>query len=95
VALFPSASWDEFQAEVASILRIAPDAVRRDCELIDGLAADSVALAEIVAYVVVDCGVSDVAADLESIEWEGVTAGDLYRACQVGTAEGLTSRRPR
>jgi acyl carrier protein len=79
-----SPSWEEFSEMLAEVLPESAENLKPEMLLIDDLGADSVALAEIVAFLVLDCGVMSVTEELESRDWTVVTAGQLYQECFTG-----------
>jgi acyl carrier protein len=74
-------TWEQFQSQLVEILDTQAAAVEEDARLIEDLGADSVALAEIATFLLLDCGLESLADDLDRRDWEGVTAGQIYREC--------------
>lgn len=72
-------SWSEFAASIGEILNLPEASVSPDARLVEDLGADSVALAELVAFLLLDCGMEELAQDLDRRDWRGITAGDVYR----------------
>lgn len=74
----PYLTKDAWIASVAEIGDLDLSAVTSDARLVEDLGFDSVAVAELVVYLVVDCDMEPIAENLESRTWTSVTVGDLY-----------------
>lgn len=71
-------SWQEFAAEVDAILDAPSQDIDPNAYLVEDLGADSVALAEIITFLLLDCGMKSLADDLDRRDWNGVTIGQIY-----------------
>lgn len=79
-------AWDEFAAAVAEIAQQPPDRVTRDARVIEDLALDSVALAELVVLLIDDYEVAGVARELDELAWSRLTLGRIFDEHLTGVA---------
>jgi len=80
---------DALIAAVAEIGDLAPTDISGESRLVEDLGLDSIALAEVVAYLIVDWEMESVAADLEERDWASVTIDAI---CREYRSRGRTSR---
>jgi acyl carrier protein len=74
----PPVAWDDFAAAVAEIAQQPPDRVTRDARVVEDLALDSVALAELVVLLIDDYEVAGVARALDETAWSRLTLGRIF-----------------
>jgi acyl carrier protein len=71
-------SWDEFAAAVAEIAQRPADHVTRDSLVVEDLALDSVALAELVILLLDDYEVDGLSRELEDTAWNRLPLGRIF-----------------
>jgi acyl carrier protein len=72
-------SWDEFVAEVAAIAQVPVGEVHEDTRVLEDLALDSLALAELGVVLVDKYDSWSLSRELETRSWENCTVISLYR----------------
>jgi acyl carrier protein len=70
--------WEQFVAEVASIAEVPVTDIQPETSVIEDLALDSLALAELGVVLVDKYDTWSLSRDLETRSWENVTVRDLY-----------------
>jgi acyl carrier protein len=70
-------SWEAFASEVAQVVFVPVESVRREARLIEDLDADSLAVVELVIAMVDDYDLS-VPDGIDPARWKGLTAGQLF-----------------
>jgi acyl carrier protein len=76
--------WEAFAAAIADIARVDAELIRRDTRILEDLALDSLALANLATALVVDFGMVRVSRELETRTWESVSVGRLYDEYRSG-----------
>jgi RimJ/RimL family protein N-acetyltransferase/acyl carrier protein len=76
--------WDAFAAELAALAHAPLEVVEPGTRLVEDLALDSIALAELTASLVDTYGATRLAESLGEIAWEGLTAGALFEGYVSG-----------
>lgn len=74
----PELLWEAFRAEIATIAAADPATVAAEARLIEDLGLDSVALAELVGFLVGELGMTALDDELADRRWNDLTAGALY-----------------
>jgi acyl carrier protein len=74
----PAVTWEQFVTEVAEIAQVSEDQVQADTRVLEDLALDSLALAELGVILVDKYQTASPTNDLESRKWENVTVRALY-----------------
>lgn len=71
-------SQDKFLAAIGEIAGLDDGGPSVDARLVRDLGMDSVALAEVATFLIVDLGVDSVAETLDTRDWSEVTVAELY-----------------
>lgn len=71
-------TWEDFSLSVRDVAHMRGASPRRDQRLVEDLGLDSLALAELAVFLIVDLEVDTFASTLHQREWRGVTLGELY-----------------
>ena len=77
--------FDEFRAEIANVTDVPVDDVRAESRVLEDLALDSLALAELGVVLVDRFDTYSLSRDLETRRWDNVTVRDLYDEYLSGT----------
>ena len=76
-------AWREFANQIATVARVAHEDVQPKSRLIEDLALDSLALTEVVVFVIETYDPLPFLQRLEGRTWEGVTVGELFYECMA------------
>jgi acyl carrier protein len=83
---------EAFAAALCEIAHVSPDAAHADTRLLEDLALDSLALANLVAALVVDFEMRSLDDGLPARSWTDVTFGDLYEEYRTGRPPKRTAK---
>jgi acyl carrier protein len=88
-----SITWEEFATEVAEIAQVAAAEVGPDTKVLEDLALDSLALAELGVVLVDKYDLGTLSSDLEARSWDNVTVRALYDEYLTGVPEPASATR--
>lgn len=74
-------SWPDFAAQLAEVAEFPVADITPRSRLVEDLNLDSIALLEVLVFVVETYEPPSISQELESRRWEGVTVGALYQEC--------------
>ena len=93
--------WEQFAAAIADVSGVQVGRISESSRLIEDLGLDSLALSEVIVFLLVELEMDSLGADLQDREWVRVTVGELFteysthRRPSRGTEFVIHERRPR
>ncbi len=80
----PKLIWESFAAAIARAGGVPAEVVTQRSRLVADLGLDSLALSEVVVFLLVELEVATLDTDLATRDWDRVTVGELFEEYQRG-----------
>lgn len=74
-------SWRRFADELGAIAQVPSEGITSDLRLAEDLELDSLAIAEVLVFLLDEYNPARLSRDLEDRVWERITVGELFVEC--------------